>query len=50
MSLDVADIDLARGEAQVEHGRYSTYNNYDCRCGACRRASRAYSRARKAAP
>lgn len=26
---------LERGEVQVPHGRYSTYTNWGCRCGAC---------------
>lgn len=36
---------LAMGTAAPQHGRYSTYTNYGCRCAAC---SDAASDARKA--
>ena len=32
-------------DLDCEHGQYSTYTNYGCRCADCRAASAAYARA-----
>lgn len=39
---------MASGEVKVEHGSYSTYRNYLCRCADCTRANREYHRALRA--
>lgn len=39
---------MMTGEAEPEHGTYSTYVNYLCRCTPCRQANREYHRDRNA--
>lgn len=39
---------MTTGEVKPEHGTYSTYVNYLCRCEPCRKANREYHRSRAA--